>query len=299
MDGAVTRGRARGRSGIFQLAVEVTARPAKQEKDEGESGGAGRCGEGGGLPALIEVIVEADQDHANEPDEPDQRAARHNELAECFTLALARETGHPVGESGHVRGEKRCEKSDFSAAPSNENLPAEGYLLQESDGERVFVFLAVARFDRADDHEDDPRHPNGGGQKVEEDPDQENKQHGADREGRADVDGKADLEIQHFFADAVEIGAVAALDQPEDEGPEDVSVKRENEPRKAEEMHDHGKGVVAGGRRWDGGGMAFGDRRRRVFHGGEIGFWGGGVNEETAESAEGAEREVECEFLWL
>ena len=29
---------------------------------------------------------------------------------------------------------------------------------------------------------------------------------------------------------------------------------------------------------------------------GEIGFWGGGVNEETAESAEGAEGEVECEF---
>ena len=48
------------RSGIFQLAVEVTADPAKQENDEGEGGGAGCGGESGGFPALVEMMVESD-----------------------------------------------------------------------------------------------------------------------------------------------------------------------------------------------------------------------------------------------
>ena len=78
---------------------------------------------------MIEMMIEPDENHAEQSDEADQRAERHEKLAESFSFALARETGRSVRESGHIRGKGDPGKSDFFAAPSNENRPAEGYLL--------------------------------------------------------------------------------------------------------------------------------------------------------------------------
>ena len=50
------------------------------------------------------MVVESHENHAEQSDKADQRAERHEKLAESFTFALARETGQSVRESGHIRG---------------------------------------------------------------------------------------------------------------------------------------------------------------------------------------------------
>jgi hypothetical protein len=82
----------------------MAAHPAEEKKDKREGGCAGRGGKGGGFPPLIEVMVEGDKDNAEQSDEADQRAERHEEGAENFALALPREPYVALGESGHIRG---------------------------------------------------------------------------------------------------------------------------------------------------------------------------------------------------
>ena len=84
------------RSGIFQLAVEMTANPAEKKEDKRKRGSTGRGSEGGGFPALVEMMVECDEDHAKETNEADQGAERHDELAKCLTLTLPRESNHAM-----------------------------------------------------------------------------------------------------------------------------------------------------------------------------------------------------------
>ena len=70
--------------------------PAEEEDNKWKGGGAGRGGEGGGLPTLVEVMVERHKNHAEESDEADQCAERHDELAERLAFTLARETKHAM-----------------------------------------------------------------------------------------------------------------------------------------------------------------------------------------------------------
>ena len=162
-----------------------------------------------------------------------------------------------------------------------------GKLLQEADGHGVFVFLAIAGFDRADDHEDDPKDEDDGQDEKADEDKAKDASHG-------DVNGVADLEVEHFFAGAVEERAFGALDQPEDEGRDDVA-EGKDKAGEAEQVHENGEGAVVGRRGRDSGRSVFGcgNGRRRVFHRGWIAFRCGGVNAEgmagTAEDAEGAE----------
>ena len=235
----------------------MAAHPAEEKKDQREGSRAGRGRKGGGFPTLIEVIVERDKDNAEQSDEADQRAERHDEKAECIAFALPREPYVALRESGHVRGAECCIKGPVSARRRQPEIASRASnLLQQPNGEGIFVVLAVAGLHCGENHEDDPGDPDGGGEEVEQDPDEEDEQHRADGNGQADIDGEADLEIQHFLADAVEVGTVAALDQPEHQRAENVSVEREHEPAKAEKMHDDGEGVVGRGIRRNGGRLA-------------------------------------------
>ena len=149
----------------------------------------------------------------------------------------------------------------------------ESNLLQNTDSQRVAVFFSVTGFNRGNDHEDDPEDENDG-------QDEESDQDEAKDAGDGGVDGVADLEVEDLLAGAVEEGAFGAFDQPEDERGNDIA-EGQDKAGEAEELHDHGKGVVGGGLvGWRGKG------RWLVFHGGEIVFWGGGVNAETAKGAE-------------
>ena len=139
-------------------------------------------------------------------------------------------------------------------------LFSRGKLLQETDGERVFVFLAIAGADRGDNHEDNPENED---HRQDEEADEDKTKDA----GHGGVDGVGDLEIQHFFAGAIEERAFRALDQPKDERSDDVA-EGEDEAGKAEQLHDHSKGIVVGRRRRDSGRLVRwrGDGRRRVFH---------------------------------
>lgn len=153
-------------------------------------------------------------------------------------------------------------------------------LLQNTDGQRVAVFLAVAGLHRGNDHEDNPEDEDDG-------ENEESDQDKAENAGQSGVKGVADLEVEDFLAGAVKEGAVRAFDQPEDERGDDVA-EWKDEAGEAEELRNHGEGVVGGGLvRWRGKG------RWLIFHGGEIVFWGVGVN---AETAKGAARRGECEL---
>ena len=235
----------------------MTAHPTEKKKDKREGGGYGCGGEGGGFPPLIEVIVEGDKDDAEQPNEADQRAERHEEGAENFALALPRESCVALRESGHIRGAEGGKQDPVFAQRRQPQIASRASnLLEQPDGEGIFIVLAVAGLHCGENHEDYPGDPDGGGEEVEQDPDEKDEQHSADGNGQADVNGEADLEIQHFLADAVEVGAVAALDQPEHQRTKNVSVEREDKPAKAEEMHDDSEGVVGRGIRRNGGRVA-------------------------------------------
>ncbi len=104
---------------MLELAVEVTAHPAVEKKDKGQNGGGERSGERGGFPAVVEMVVETDEDQTKQPDEADQSAEGHDKLAECLAFALASKSGRSVGESGHVRGAEGAEKVRARSAGVN------------------------------------------------------------------------------------------------------------------------------------------------------------------------------------
>jgi hypothetical protein len=74
----------------------MAAHPTEEKKDEREGSRAGRGRKGGGFPSLIEMMVERNENHAEKPDESDERAERHEVSAEHFALALASKTGRSM-----------------------------------------------------------------------------------------------------------------------------------------------------------------------------------------------------------
>ncbi len=89
-------------------------------------------------------------------------------------------------------------------------------LLNEPDRHRVAIEFSIARLDGGDDGEDNVQDPEDG-QENEADQDQ------AKDRGDNVVDEHRDLEVERFFAVRVDLGRVAALDQPDDERPEQVA----------------------------------------------------------------------------
>ena len=105
-DGAATK----KASGVFELAVEVAADPAEEEKGEGKGGSGGGDGEGFGFPAVVEAVVEDDEQHSEDADEPDKSADGHYDIHEGSAFVLAGESGGSMGESGHFRGAQLWKK---------------------------------------------------------------------------------------------------------------------------------------------------------------------------------------------
>jgi len=146
-------------------------------------------------------------------------------------------------------------------------------LLQEPDGERILVVLAVAGFDRGHDHVNNPENDDNG-------QDKEADAKPAEGEGDRAVNGVADLEVEHFFANAVEVGAFGTLDEPDHERREDLPERGHEKPGEAAQMQRDGPALIfaRGNRRRCGGcrrrqrGFRWlvgwrRNRRRRVFHG--------------------------------
>ncbi len=125
-------------------------------------------------------------------------------------------------------------------------------LLNEPDRHRIAVEFSVARLDGGDDDEDGVQDPEDG-QENEADQDQ------AKDRGDEVVDEHRDLEVERFFAVRIDLGRVAALDQPGDERPKQVAGEMQ-------ENAEQGAGVtkrVPGAHVGDGGGA----ERCGSFHG--------------------------------
>lgn len=89
-------------------------------------------------------------------------------------------------------------------------------LLKKPDRHRVAIEFSIARLDGGDDGEDNVQDPKDG-QENEADQDQ------AKDRGDNVVDEHRDLEVERFFAVRIDLGRVAALDQPDDERSEQVA----------------------------------------------------------------------------
>ena len=89
-------------------------------------------------------------------------------------------------------------------------------LLDEPDRHRVAIKLSVARLDGGDDDEDGVQDPKDG-QEKEADQDE------AKDRGDNIVDEHRDLEVKRFLAVRIDLGRLVALDQPDDERPEQVA----------------------------------------------------------------------------
>ena len=83
-------------------------------------------------------------------------------------------------------------------------------LLNKPDGHRIAIKLSFAGLDRSDDDEDGVQDPKNR-QEDEADEDQ------AKDSGDEAVEEHRDLEVERFFAGRIDLGRVAALDQPDDE----------------------------------------------------------------------------------
>ena len=141
----------------------------------------------------------------------------------------------------------KCPESELSP---NLSECARVLLLNEPDRHRVAIEFSVARLDGGDDGEDNVQDPKDAQEKKA---DQDEAKDGGDNV----VDEHRDLEVERFLAVRIDLGRVAALDQPDDERPEQVAgeVKKDAE---------QGAGVakrVPGAHVSEGGGGA--ERQRR------------------------------------
>ena len=89
-------------------------------------------------------------------------------------------------------------------------------LLDEPDRHWVAIEFSVARLDRGDDDEDGVQHPKN---RDEDEADQDE----AKDPGDEGVKEHRDLKVERFLAVRIDLGRVAALDQPDDERPEQVA----------------------------------------------------------------------------
>ena len=88
--------------------------------------------------------------------------------------------------------------------------------MNEPDRHRIAIKFSVACLDGGDDNEDGVQDPKDG---------QENKADQDQAKDRGDdvVDEHRDLEVERFFAVRIDLGRVAALDQPDDERSEQMA----------------------------------------------------------------------------
>jgi len=89
-------------------------------------------------------------------------------------------------------------------------------LLKEPDRHRVAVEFSVARLDGGYDDKERVQDPE---DREEDEADQDEAEDGGDEV----IDEHRDLEIERFLAVGVDFGRIAALDQPDDERPEEVA----------------------------------------------------------------------------
>src|SRR5947207_1641413 len=102
-------------------------------------------------------------------------------------------------------------------AEANPSEPTERLvLLNEPDRHRVAIEFSIAGLDGGDDDEDGVQDPKDG-QENEADQDE------AKDPGDHVVDEHRDLEVERFLAVRIDLGRVVALDQPDDERPEEVT----------------------------------------------------------------------------
>ena len=114
-------------------------------------------------------------------------------------------------------------------------------LLDEPDGHRVAVELAVARMDRGDDYQDSVQDP----KDSEED---KTNQDQAENCGDEVVDEHRDLEIERFLAMSIDLGRIASLDQPNQQRPEQVTREMEQDTEQCAGVAERSPGAYIGQR---------------------------------------------------
>ena len=114
--------------------------------------------------------------------------------------------------------------------------------MDEPDRHRVAIEFSVARLDGGDDDEDGVQDPKDG-EKDEADQDE------AENGGDEVVDEHRDLEVERFLAVSVDLGRIAALDQPDDERPEEVAREMEQDAEQRAGVAERSPSAHVGERR--------------------------------------------------
>ena len=93
-----------GGSGIFELAIEVAARPAEKKKNHGKEGGTHGHDKGFSFPTLVDQVIEENEAEDEQTNEADEHPKRHEHGSEDGAFALAGKPFGTMGESGHGAG---------------------------------------------------------------------------------------------------------------------------------------------------------------------------------------------------
>jgi len=89
------------RSGIVDLAVEVSAHPAEEDERNGDQGNGDGEGEDFGFPTVVEEMVEENEGGPEQADEAYQGADRHQNGTKNRAFTLAGKPLGTMGEPGH------------------------------------------------------------------------------------------------------------------------------------------------------------------------------------------------------
>ncbi len=90
-----------GDSGVFELAIEVAARPAEKKKNHGKEGGTHGHDKGFSFPTLVDQVIEENEAEDEQTNEADEHAEWHEHGSEDGAFALAGKPFGTMGESGH------------------------------------------------------------------------------------------------------------------------------------------------------------------------------------------------------
>jgi hypothetical protein len=93
-----------GDSGIFELAIEVAARPAEKKKNHGKEGGTRGHDKSFSFPTLVDQVIEENEAEDEQTNEADEHPKRHEHGSEDGAFALAGKPFGTMGESGHGAG---------------------------------------------------------------------------------------------------------------------------------------------------------------------------------------------------
>ena len=111
--------------------------------------------------------------------------------------------------------------------------------MKKPDGHRIPVEFAFTGLDGSDDDEDGVQDPEDG-EKDEADQDQ------AKDGGDGVVNEHGDLKIERFLAVRVDLGGVATLDQPDNQGPEKVTGEMKEDAEQGAGMTERAPGAHVG-----------------------------------------------------